>query len=122
MSRVGGKDTRIEMILRRLLWKEGFRYRKNKRIGKVRVDLAFLGKRLAVFVDGCFWHGCPKHYTVPDSNTAYWKQKMKENRERDKRQTDELEKTDWTVLRFWGHSIEKAPYTVVRQIKKHLTE
>lgn len=67
--------------------------------------MTFLGPRVAVYVDGCFWHGCPKHYVRPRSSTAFWSRKLMENVARDRRQTIALEGAGWTVCRFWEHEI-----------------
>ncbi|HOX58137.1 MAG TPA: very short patch repair endonuclease [Candidatus Paceibacterota bacterium] len=71
-------------------------------------DFAFPKARLAVFVDGCFWHGCPKCYRAPASNVPYWRQKIERNRKRDLRVKGELRKRGWTVMRFWECQLRKA--------------
>lgn len=70
----------------------------------MRPDLVFPSPRVAVFVDGCFWHGCPSHGHLPASNTTYWKAKLRRNRERDKRQTRALQGEGWKVIRMWEHT------------------
>jgi DNA mismatch endonuclease (patch repair protein) len=108
MSRIRGKDTTPEMRLRGLLWSLGLRYRLGLRVLGVRPDLVFPGTKLAIFVDGCFWHGCPEHYVRPRSdNAAFWASKLKENVERDERQTSRLEGADWRVIRIWEHELKK---------------
>lgn len=105
MSRIRGQDTKPEEILRRALWRAGLRYRR-KAVGlPVRPDAVFLGSRVAVFVDGCFWHGCPDHYVRPRSRTEFWSGKLKENVDRDVRQTRALEGSGWKVVRFWEHEV-----------------
>lgn len=69
-------------------------------------DFTFRKKRLAVFVDGCFWHGCPKCYRLPKDNRAYWKKKVESNRCRDRRVGRKLRETGWSTLRFWEHSLK----------------
>lgn len=69
-------------------------------------DFAFGAHRLAVFLDGCFWHGCPRCYRLPYDNRPYWRKKLLMNRRRDRRRTQELRALDWKVLRFWEHSLE----------------
>lgn len=69
-------------------------------------DFVFRASRLAVFVDGCFWHGCPRCYRLPEDNRAYWKAKVLSNRRRDRRRTRELRSRSWHVLRIWEHSLE----------------
>lgn len=103
------------MCLRRALWARGIRYRLHpKVVGKP--DLAFVGRRLAIFVDGCFWHGCPVHGTSPKSNQSYWRPKIARNRERDANVSAALQLQGWTVLRFWEHQIETALDAVVDEI------
>ena len=102
------KNTGPELRLRTLLHGSGLRYRTNHpaRIDDGRpilVDIAFTRIKLAVFVDGCFWHACPMHGTVPKANVAYWSPKLKRTVERDRETTARLEVADWTVLRFWEH-------------------
>lgn len=115
MSRIRSEKTGPEMRLRRALWARGVRYRIHRKLpGKP--DLAFAGRRLAVFVDGCFWHGCPDHGTSPKSNQSYWGPKIERNRERDAKVSAALRAEGWTVLRFWEHEIESALDSVVNEI------
>ena len=99
MARVHSRDTSPELRLRKALWHRGVRYRVDHKVEGVRVDIAFLGQRLAVFVDGCFWHGCPSHYRFPSSHTGYWGAKLRRNVARDATQTASLESAGWTVVR-----------------------
>src|SRR6202166_2805063 len=69
-------------------------------------DFVFLSQRLVVFIDGCFWHGCPRCYRLPEDNRPYWKAKVLSNRRRDRRQTRELKSLHWHVLRIWEHSLK----------------
>lgn len=85
-----------------------------------RPDFVFPRDRVAVFVDGCFWHNCPKHGRKPDSNQAYWHPKLERNRMRDKRVNRELRQLGWRVLRFWEHSLTNEKQ-VVQQLAKLLT-
>jgi len=107
MARIRGSDTRPEIALRKELHSRGVRYRLGRRFGFGRPDLAFAGRRLAVFVDGCFWHGCPAHYVAPRSRTGFWSGKLSENVMRDRRQTSEAEAAGWSVLRIWEHEVEE---------------
>jgi len=120
MSRVKDRDTKVEVALRKAIWKEGFRYRKNFRVDGVRVDLAFTGYRFVVFIDGCFWHGCPSHYTIPGTRAEFWQAKIKANVERDRRQTIELEGRRWGILRVWEHEIETDPQGVAKKVCEYL--
>ena len=103
MARVKGKDTAPEVFIRTALWRSGLRYRLNQRIGRVRPDVVFPKRRVAVFVDGCFWHGCPVHYTRPRSGSVFWADKLYANVMRDRRQTLALEEAGWRVVRVWEH-------------------
>lgn len=106
MSRIRGKDTGPELALRRALWNAGCRYRAQWRHASGgRIDLAFPRLKVAVLVDGCFWHGCPLHGVRPKSNTAFWDGKLRRNRERDAAQTLDLVRDGWLVYRFWEHQV-----------------
>ena len=120
MSKVKGWDTDVEVVLRRLLWKEGFRYRKNHKTEGVRVDLVIPGFRMAIFIDGCFWHGCPLHYTIPGTREEFWQTKLRTNVERDRRQTLTLEQNGWKVVRIWEHEVEEDPIKVANKICRNL--
>lgn len=121
MSRVRNKDTVPELLLRRALWHSGLRYRLRPLLpGKP--DLAFLGSRVAVFVDGCFWHGCPFHYKVPASNTAFWSNKVERNRKRDQEVNQALDELGWKVLRFWEHDLENSLDNVVSLVRGVIQE
>ena len=72
---------------------------------RVRPDFVFPRRRLAVFVDGCFWHGCPRHGTSPKGNAAFWRAKFRRNRERDRRDTRNLRRAGWRVVRLWEHDL-----------------
>lgn len=100
------KDTPPELQLRRELHSRGFRYRVDhslRPITRGRPDLVFPSEEVAVFVDGCFWHCCPEHVTVPKTNREWWENKLANNVERDRRHTRELEQAGWEVLRIWEH-------------------
>ena len=120
MRSVRTRDTAPEIRLRRALWKAGLRYRTRTRIERARPDIAFLGKRVAVFVDGCFWHGCPRHYTKPAENASFWFAKVEKNRTRDARNNQAVESLGWKVLRFWECEVEKELDRVVDRIRSCL--
>ena len=105
MKRQRRRDTAPERALRSLLWRKGLRYRVDVVVvgRRRRVDIAFLGPKVAVLVDGCFWHGCPEHATSPKSNAVWWRDKLKKNVERDRDTDGELEAAGWRVLRVWEH-------------------
>lgn len=100
------RDTKPELAVRRALHARGFRYRVDMRPstqGRSRADIVFTKQKIAIFIDGCFWHGCPIHATAPKTNADYWLPKLKRNVERDLEVTSALELLGWTVLRFWEH-------------------
>jgi DNA mismatch endonuclease, patch repair protein len=122
MQRNTRRDTKPEVALSSAVHAAGLRYRRDHRVEAngvcVRPDLVFTRRRVAVFVDGCFWHGCPEHGTTPRTNTGYWIPKLARNRERDGRVTGALEKAGWTVLRIWEHEPpEAAASRVIEAIK-----
>lgn len=100
-------DTTPERLLRSELHGRGLRYRKDRRIEadgiRVRPDLVFGRARVAVFVDGCFWHRCPTHATNPASNAEYWQAKFDRNVQRDRADDAALDAAGWTVVRVWEH-------------------
>lgn len=100
------RDTKPELRVRSLLHKGGLRYRVNQRpLPELRrtADIVFRKARVAVFIDGCFWHGCPDHYRQPSTNTEYWSDKVKGNKRRDLETDACLAEAGWTVLRHWEH-------------------
>lgn len=106
MSRQASRDTTPELAVRRLLHASGHRYRLHLPVpGLPRrtIDIVFPRAKVAVFMDGCFWHGCPKHATQPKSNADWWRTKLDRNIERDAETTTRLTSDGWTVLRFWEH-------------------
>jgi len=106
MSRQRRRDTDAEMGLRRLLHARGLRYRVNRPLPGMprrRADLTFPSQRVVVFVDGCFWHGCPEHKSEPKNNAAWWAAKLRRNIERDCESDSHLSKLGWTVVRIWEH-------------------
>ena len=105
MSRVKGRDTKPEIMFRKALWREGLRYRLCYKVFG-RPDIVFPGPKVAVFVDGCFWHGCPEHYRAPKTRTDWWENKISENKKRDLEVTRYLEDNGWKVLRFWTHDLK----------------
>ncbi len=112
--------TRIELQVRRGLHGRGYRYRVNRRLlpdHPFRGDIVWSGRRFVVFLDGCFWHGCPVHGTAPKSNRDWWKSKIEANRKRDRRVDAILQQRGWTVLRFWEHD---DPVTIVESVIGHL--
>jgi len=83
-------------------------------------DFVFRKQRLAVFVDGCFWHNCPEHGHIPHSNREYWQKKLKRNQARDRATNRELRKRGWRVLRIWEHSVKDAPTACAKRVARAL--
>src|SRR5689334_1387580 len=98
MSRIRGSNTSPERLLRLALWRRGYRYRLHARTPVGAPDIVFGRRKVAVFVDGCFWHGCPEHYVRPRTRNAFWDAKLDENFKRDRRQTLALIQAGWRVL------------------------
>jgi len=100
-------DTKPELRLRSALHALGYRYRKDHRLDlplrRVRPDIAFTSRKVAVFVDGCFWHACPEHGSAPKNNEWYWSPKLAKNVERDRACDAALADAGWTVIRLWEH-------------------
>jgi DNA mismatch endonuclease (patch repair protein) len=102
------RDTRAELLIRSAIHRRGMRYRTAYLIRcsngiRVRPDVVFTRQRIVVFVDGCFWHGCPEHGTAPVRNQAYWKPKLEANTARDRRVDHALAADGWHVERVWEH-------------------
>jgi DNA mismatch endonuclease, patch repair protein len=119
MRAIRRTDTKPELTLRRALHRLGYRYRKDYRLDlgtgrRVRPDIAFTARRVAVFVDGCFWHACPEHGRNPAVNDWYWAPKLRRNVERDRAADESLAASGWQVVRIWEHeSLEAALAAVI---------
>jgi DNA mismatch endonuclease (patch repair protein) len=108
MRAIRRTDTKPELALRRALHRLGYRFRKDYRLDlatgrRVRPDIVFTRRRIAVFVDGCFWHACPEHGSKPAVNQGYWNPKLQRNTERDRAADAALELAGWQVVRLWEH-------------------
>jgi len=120
MSRIRGKNTGPETTIRHGLRLEGLRnYRVNSGL-LGRPDIVFPKRRLAVFVDGCFWHGCPAHYHPPATRSKFWAEKIERNISRDKIVEKTLKQDGWQVLRVWEHDVRDNPSRVVDSIRSRL--
>ncbi len=120
MSRNRGRDTGPEVKLRKVLWARGFRYRTHTDLPG-RPDMAFSGPRLAVFVDGCFWHGCPQHGTQPATNREFWQTKIRRNKDRDAKVDLALDALGWRVVRLWEHQIRTSVESAADSVTQALT-
>lgn len=97
----------------------GWRRHQSDVLGKP--DFIFLRRRIAMFIDGCFWHGCKKHWKVPGTNSLFWTKKIRSNIVRDRLITRALRKTGWTVIRVWEHDLERDSVRVITRVLKILT-
>jgi DNA mismatch endonuclease, patch repair protein len=122
MQSVRRRDTLLEMRLRSVLHRMGFRYRVDQSPlpeVKRRADLVFPTEHVAVFVDGCFWHVCPIHATWPKANADWWREKLEANRARDASTDAQLWARGWTVVRIWGHeSVDEAVDRVATEVRR----
>ncbi len=109
MSKIRSRNTKPEIILKKLLKGEGFVYQPKI---KGSPDFANKKKKIAIFVQGCFWHKCPKHYTEPASNKIYWIPKIKRNVERDRENVKILKKLGYKVIIIWEHEIDNKKFPV----------
>jgi DNA mismatch endonuclease, patch repair protein len=121
MARVRRRGTEPELVLRKALWANQLRYRLNS---KTKLpgspDILFPGCRIAIFVDGCFWHGCPLHGTSPKTNSEFWAAKIQRNKSRDTEVDKRLIALGWTPLHIWEHEIKEDMQRVIKHIKKLL--
>jgi DNA mismatch endonuclease (patch repair protein) len=116
------RDTKPELAVRRLLHAGGLRYRVDFRplsSLRSRGDIVFTRRRIAVFIDGCFWHGCPLHATSPKANADYWGPKLARNIERDLETSAALRASGWTVLRFWEHEPPAEVAGAIARVVRH---
>lgn len=120
MSQIRGGDTTCEVTFRKFAWKKGVRgYRVKSRI-LGRPDMYFPVNRLAVFIDGCFWHKCPQCFIKPRNNKAFWEVKIASNVRRDAKVNRRLSKESITVLRFWEHEVEHNLHSCYRRLERVL--
>lgn len=123
MTRTAQRDNARERALRSELHRRGLRFRLHRRLlmgNRRTVDLAFPGARVAVFVDGCFWHGCPEHGTWPKNNADWWRAKIAANIARDRDTDRRLDEAGWTVVRVWEHEeVLSAAERIERLVRDH---
>lgn len=105
MSRIRGRDTSPERALRAALRRKGEAYRSYKVVAGAKVDIVLPNLGTVIFVHGCFWHGCRKHYDAPSSNAEFWRLKVERNHARDLSQRAAIRKARWRVVTVWEHSL-----------------
>lgn len=119
MSRIRSRDTKPERLLRSELWRLGYRFRLRTSLpGKP--DIVFPKQKLAIFVDGCFWHGCPEHFRLPQTNREFWRDKISANQERDRRVDRALKRDGWQACRIWEHELKDSLTVTVLKVENLL--
>lgn len=118
------RDTQPELRIRRLLHAGGLRFRVDfaPLVPRRRADIVFTKRRLVVFVDGCFWHGCPEHFVLPETNREFWREKIAANVRRDAETTGTLMAAGWAVVRVWEHIEPEESVRMIRAVLDHLEE
>ena len=119
MASVRGKNTEPEMAVRRTLWRSGLRYRIHDRTVPGTPDVSSKRRKFAIFVDGCFWHGCPECYREPKTNAAFWRAKVLRNKARREKVRELLERQGFGVAEIWEHETGD-PDAVLKNIKRQL--
>jgi len=120
MSSIRSKNTRPELEIRKKVWRLGKRYRIHDSTVFGTPDMSNKSKKLAVFIDGCFWHGCSRCYKEPKTNTEFWRNKIARNKDRRKRVKTELKKENWKVMQFWEHQVKSGSEKISLKIAGHL--
>jgi DNA mismatch endonuclease (patch repair protein) len=105
MKAVKSRDSRIELEFRKALWKLGFRYRKNASNYFGKPDIILKKHKTVIFIDSCFWHGCPEHLRMPSSRQDYWVKKIERNKSRDLEVNNYYRHSGWRALRLWEHDL-----------------
>ena len=123
MSANKAKNTKPELLMRKALWHEGIKgYRLNWEKVPGKPDIAFPSKKIAIFINGCYWHRCPKcELPLPKTNTKFWKEKFDKNVERDRKKNDELLSLNWNVLVLWECDIKKNVSVSIDKVNKVLS-
>ncbi len=118
MKAVKSKDSKMEVKFRSALWHSGLRFNKNVSSMLGKPDIVFPRKKIVVFLDSCFWHGCPEHLRLPSSNSQYWEAKINRNKTRDLEVNLAYMELGWEVLRIWEHQLKENFDTEVFNVKR----
>lgn len=122
MSSIKGKNTRPEITVRKILWARGLRYRIHDRTVFGTPDVSNKSRGFVVFIDGCFWHGCPRCYKEPRSNVSYWKEKIIRNKKRRALVKRMLKRHGWKVFEFWEHQVINDPEKIATKIINDISQ
>lgn len=120
MAHIRSKNTEPELLLRRALWVGGARYRIHDSSVRGTPDISHKGAKVAVFVDGCFWHGCPRHYRRPETRQEFWDHKLQENQGRRAKVLAALKKDGWLVFEFWECDVQDSPGSLAARISREI--
>ncbi|PTL37413.1 very short patch repair endonuclease [Alkalicoccus saliphilus] len=120
MKAVKSKNTTLELRVRKALWNRNVRYRVNNSSLYGKPDISVKKYKLVVFIDSCYWHGCPLHGRIPKSNTSFWEAKIQRNKERDKKVTNYYLEKGWNIVRVWEHEINEDLEAVVSKITDYI--
>ena len=120
MRAIKDKDSKIEKTLRKELSGLDLKYRKNVSYLNGKPDIAFTRKKIVIFLDSCFWHGCKNHSRMPQTNRLYWKEKIEKNKTRDLEIDKFYKKIGWEVLRFWEHSLKNNLPKIIKKVQTAL--
>lgn len=119
MSKIRSRETKLEVKFRKELWKAGYRYRKNVTDFFGKPDILLRKRKTVIFIDSCFWHGCPKHFRIPATRKKFWEAKIDRNKERDREVILHYRKIDWKIIRVWEHEMKKDLPKAVKKILRH---
>jgi len=121
MSKVQ-RNSKPEQVLRKALFRLGYRYSLNHRFKELnfKPDIVMVSRKICIFIDGCFWHKCPRCFKPPKSNKRYWNPKIKRNMERDKQQNYFLRRNGWKVIRVWEHELNQNLKKCITKIEKKI--
>jgi len=122
MSQIKSKNSKIEILFRKELWKLGFRYRKNSNKYFGKPDIVLPKYESVIFIDSCFWHGCARHCRMPSTHQEYWIQKISKNKLRDKKVSKHYIDQSWNVFRIWEHELKSNLEKTVKKINRHITK
>jgi DNA mismatch endonuclease (patch repair protein) len=124
MSANKSKNTKPELLLRKALWAEGIKgYRIHSKLLPGKPDIAFISKKVALFINGCFWHRCPYcNYQLPKNNTAFWQNKFEKNVERDNKKITALKEIGWTTITIWECELQKNHKEQILKVQRALNK